>query len=53
MKTIALRFSDNFAPLDGTIAEHKKMIELNGYVWYGKLGLKVSASERNRFRVSC
>lgn len=42
MKTIALRFSDNFAPLDGTIAEHKKMIELNGYVWYGKLGLKVS-----------
>lgn len=42
MKTIALRFSDNFAPTDGTIAEHKKMINSNGYVWYGKLGSKVS-----------
>lgn len=42
MKTIALRFSDNFAPSDGTIAEHKKLIDLNGYVWYGKLGSKVS-----------
>ncbi len=24
MKTIALRFSDNFAPPNGTIVEHKK-----------------------------
>lgn len=42
MKTIALRFSDNFAPEDGTIAEHRKYIEKNGYVWYGKLGSAVS-----------
>lgn len=42
MKTVALRFSDNFAPDDGTIAEHRKCIENNGYVWYGKLGAAVS-----------
>ena len=42
MKTIALRFSDNFAPADGTIAEHRKCIKENGFVWYGKLGNKVS-----------
>lgn len=42
MKTIALRFSDNFAPPDGTIAEHRKCIKENGFVWYGKLGTSVS-----------
>ena len=42
MKTIALRFSDNFAPPAGTIAEHRKYIKRNGYVWYGKLGSAVS-----------
>lgn len=42
MKTIALRFSDNFATPAGTIAEHKKLIEENGYAWYGKLGAVVS-----------
>ena len=41
-KTIALRFSDNFAPEIGTIAAHNTMIGLNGYVWYGKLGSRVS-----------
>lgn len=42
MNTIALRFSDNFAPPDGTIAEHKKLIETIGFAWYGKLGATVS-----------
>lgn len=42
MKTIALRFSDNFAPPAGTIAEHKKCIAQIGHVWYGKLGAAVS-----------
>ena len=42
MKTIALRFSDGFATSAGTIAEHKKLIETNGFVWYGKLGSAVS-----------
>lgn len=42
MRTIALRFSDNFGPQDGTIAEHRKSISENGYVWYGKLGSAVS-----------
>lgn len=42
MRTIALRFSDNFAPKTGTIEEHRKVISKKGYVWYGKLGNKIS-----------
>lgn len=38
MKTIAIRFSDNFAPKEGTIAAHESLIKSNGYVWYGKMG---------------
>ena len=40
--TIALRFSDNFAPDEGTINYHKEVINELGYVWYGKLGAAVS-----------
>lgn len=42
MRTIALRFSDSFAPSSGTIEEHRKMISEAGFVWYGKLGATVS-----------
>lgn len=42
MKTVALRFSDKFAPEYGTIVAHERMIQKNGYVWYGKLGLPLS-----------
>lgn len=42
MKTVALRFSDNFAPDAGTILAHKEVINLYGYVWYGKLGAAIS-----------
>ena len=42
MKTVALRFSDNFAPDEGTIKAHEKLIQEKGYVWYGKLGLPLS-----------
>ena len=42
MKTIALRFADNFAPEIGTIAEHRRCISSDGFVWYGKLGSAVS-----------
>jgi hypothetical protein len=42
MKTVALRFSDNFAPDEGTISVHRNLIKENGYVWYGKLGAAVS-----------
>ena len=42
MKTIALRFSDNFAPDGGTIFAHEEMIHEDGFVWYGKLGAAVS-----------
>lgn len=44
IKTVALRFADNFAPKSGTIAEHQKIIDLNGYVWYGKMGSALSGS---------
>ena len=32
LKTIALRFGDKFAPEEGTIAAHNKVIESKGYV---------------------
>lgn len=43
MRTVALRFAENFAPGCGTIAAHKELVEKLGYVWYGKLGSPVSA----------
>ena len=42
MRTLALRFSDTFAPRGGTIKEHEKIINSRGFVWYGKLGNKIS-----------
>lgn len=42
MRTIALRFGDNIAPPEGTITVHKRMIDQNGYVWYGKFGAPIS-----------
>jgi hypothetical protein len=42
MKTIALRFSDNYAPKEGTIKLHQNLIEKYGYVWYGKFGNSIS-----------
>ena len=44
MKTIALRFSNRFAPECGTIEAHAELIKRKGYVWYGKLGNKIAAS---------
>ena len=42
MKSIALRFAENFAPDCGTILAHKELIDCYGYVWYGKLGVPIS-----------
>lgn len=42
MKGVALRFFEKFAPEDGTIAEHQKIIDKLGYVYYGKMGNPVS-----------
>lgn len=42
MKTISLRFTDNFAPKGGTIKAHEAIIREKGYVWYGKMGTAVS-----------
>ena len=42
MKTIALRFSDNYAPSTGTIKLHQDVIDKLGYVWYGKFGNSLS-----------
>ncbi|MDO4182728.1 MAG: hypothetical protein Q4E12_03870 [Coriobacteriia bacterium] len=43
MRTVALRFAENFAPPCGTIAAHEDVIAELGFVWYGKLGSPVSA----------
>lgn len=42
MRTIALRFADNYAPKEGTIKLHQEVINNNGYVWYGKFGNTLS-----------
>lgn len=42
MRTIALRFADNYAPKEGTIKLHQEIINNNGYVWYGKFGNTLS-----------
>lgn len=42
MKTLALRFSDRFAPSCGTIEAHNQIIINKGYVWFGKIGTAVS-----------
>ena len=42
MQTIALRFADNFAPPEGTIAAHNAIISEKGYTWYGKMGNPLS-----------
>lgn len=44
MKTVALRFSNKFAPECGTIEAHNELIKQNGYVWYGKLGNRIAGS---------
>ena len=41
MKTIALRYSDNYAPEEGMLYHHKQIIEKYGYVWYGKFGNRI------------
>ena len=42
MKTIALRFSDNYAPKEGMIKLHNDLITSNGYVWFGKFGSRIA-----------
>ena len=42
MKTIALRFSDNYAPKEGMIYLHQQLINKKGFVWYGKFGNRIS-----------
>ena len=42
MKTIALRFSDNYAPKEGMIYLHQQLIDKYGFVWYGKFGNRIS-----------
>ena len=53
MQTIALRFADNFAPSEGTIAAHEALIQSKGYTWYGKMGNPISADTINMVLESC
>lgn len=42
MITVALRYSENFAPDCGTIKAHEQLIVADGFVYYGKLGVPLS-----------
>ena len=46
--TIALRFADTFASIEGTILAHRNLISEIGFVWYGKLGTAVSGKVVNK-----
>lgn len=43
MFTVALRFTEKFAPKVGTVAAHQSIIDSVGYVWYGKMGTPLSS----------
>ena len=47
MKTISLRYTDKFAPGNGTIEAHKAIIDAIGYAWYGKMGPPISEKVAN------
>lgn len=47
MYTIALRFSEKFAPEEGTIIAHESLIKTNGFVWYGKMGSAMANEKIN------
>lgn len=47
MKTISLRYTDSFAPHNGTIDAHQRIIDEKGYVWYGKMGAPLSQNVAN------
>ena len=42
MRTISLRYTDKFAPKNGTIQAHQSIIDDKGYAWYGKMGTPIS-----------
>ena len=42
MNTIALRYGEFFSPKCGTISAHQQIIDDIGFVWYGKLGNRLS-----------
>lgn len=44
MISIALKYSEAFAPSEGTIMAHQSVLEKLGVVWYGKLSSPVSDS---------
>ena len=47
MKTIALRFGEHFAPAWGTISAHQRIIDVKGFVWFGKMGNRISDKAKN------
>lgn len=48
METVAFRFSDGYAPKEGTINLHKEIIKEKGCVWYGVFGVKLSDKNINK-----
>lgn len=38
---LALRYSEHYAPPEGTIDAHKDVLRATGYVWFGKVGRPV------------
>lgn len=44
MRTVSIRFGENFAPPCGTIEAHLEILREKGFVWYGKLGAPINSA---------
>ena len=44
MRTVSIRFGENFAPPCGTIEAHSEILREKGFVWYGKLGAPINSA---------
>lgn len=42
MRTIALKFHDNFWPMRSMFDEHQSYLSANGFTWWGKTGVPIS-----------
>lgn len=47
MKTAVFRFTDNYAPKEGTVKLHEDVIKSKKYVWYGVFGIGLSDKNIN------
>ena len=43
-KALVIRYGEHVGPAEGTIRAHQRVLDQQGYVWFVKLGSRLSAS---------